>query len=83
MIFAAERLWTDPAPVVVRFGVRALVAAQRVGPFEGLSTLAAHVLPLAGVAVHVAGQVFFDTGRVVAQRALQLTRADLGFACTF
>ena len=53
VILAAEGFGTMTAGELVILLVCPLVPPQTVAPLEGLSALAAHVLPVAGVGVHV------------------------------
>ena len=78
VILAAEGFGTMTAGELVILLVGPLVPAQAVAPLEGLAALAAHVLPVAGVGVHVRGEVLLHPGAVLAQRAAQLVRPSLG-----
>ena len=55
VILPGESLWTVTAGELVVLLVSSLVPPQTVAPLEGLPALVAHVLPVAGVGVHVGG----------------------------
>ena len=55
MVLPGEGLGTVAAGELVVLLVSSLVPPEAVAPLEGLPTLVTHVLPVAGVGVHVGG----------------------------
>ena len=55
MVLPGEGLGTVAAGELVVLLVSSLVPPEAVAPLEGLAALVAHVLPVAGVGVHVGG----------------------------
>ena len=82
VILPRECFRTMTAGELVIFLMSSLVSPQAVTPLECLTTLVAGVSSLAGVGVHVRGEVLLHPGAVLTQRTTQLIGSSLALPCS-